>query len=149
MAAMLVRSLKMYRRRFEECVSDAALLSLFGAVEKSDLEFLHLSNITALARARPIFESIPKMTKLRGLYVEFYRDAFDDRPLFRETTEKLIDAAKKNGSLTKVTTHVVFPTGLTKTGKDPELLPHAKLGHGCLGRQPCHDSRRSVADCVL
>ena len=88
--------------------SDASLTSLLCAVEKSDLKSLELGHIRTLDQARLLLQSIPKMTKLRELRVEFlepgffrYEDEAEIR-VFGPTRTEIIEAVKQNGSLTKV-----------------------------------------------
>ena len=88
--------------------SDASLTSLLCAVEKSDLKSLQLGNVRTLDQARILLQSIPKMTKLRELRVEFLEPGFfmyEDRAeirVFGPTRTEFIAAVKQNGSLTKV-----------------------------------------------
>jgi len=88
--------------------SDATLMSLLCAVERSDLKSLHLGDIQTLDQARLLLQSIPKMTKLRELRVDFLEPNFftyEDRAevrVFGPTKAEFIVAVKQNGSLTRV-----------------------------------------------
>ena len=94
--------------KFTNGESDASLTSLLCAVEKSDLKSLHLGDIRTLDQARLLLQSIPKMTKLRELRVDFIEPGFlryEDRAeirVFGPTKAEFIAAVKQNGSLTKV-----------------------------------------------
>ena len=88
--------------------SDASWTSLLCAVEKSDLKSLQLGYIQTLDQARLLLQSIPKMTKLRELSIDFTEPDFflyENRAeirVFGPTKAEFIEAVKQNGSLTKV-----------------------------------------------
>ena len=82
--------------------SDASLTTFLCAIEKSDLKSLYLGNIRTLDQARLLLRSIPKMTKLRELRVEFLAPGRAEIRVFGPTPAEIIAAVKQNGSLTKV-----------------------------------------------
>jgi len=94
--------------KFTGSLSDASLTLLLCAVEKSDVKSLQLCYIETLDQARLLLQSIPKMTKLRELSIDFLEPRFftyEDRTqirVFGPTKAEFIEAVKQNGSLTKV-----------------------------------------------